>query len=204
MKELDVFNAKVRQWAGRQPAKYRLTALAFGYLCNRKTHSFSQTLDWVSKRSRKRPGEGVSRRKLAEDLRVFEASGVITVERRRSGSFNMSSVYHVDFDKVIDPEAEDMGKRQRRRNRNDDAEREAFYASLDVEPPPEDIEPAEHAGWDMDACPACVPLASEDEWDARLKRHVDGGGQDPWDVWMDAAEKRRIESLPDQELCTLI
>ena len=132
MKELDAFNAMVRQWADKQPAKYKLSALAFGYPCNRKTHSFDQTLDWVARRARKR-GEGVSLRKLKDDLKVFEASGVIEVERRRDGARNKSSVYHVHFDKHIEPEAEDMGRRQRRRN-ND--ERRAWIASLDVEPCP--------------------------------------------------------------------
>jgi len=173
MKELASFNAMVRKWANRQPAKYRLTALAFGYPCNRKTHSFDQTLDWISKRSRKREGEGVSRRKLADDLKVFEANGVIEVERRRNGSQNMSSVYHVCFDKVI--EVEDMGKSQRRRNR-EDAERAAFFASLDVEPP-EDAEPPKHVGF-MGDCPACMTLP--DNLDS-LDIHLANGGKDPWD-----------------------
>src|SRR5260370_29754543 len=106
MKELASFNAMVRKWADKQPAKYRLTALAFGYPCNRKTHSFDQTLDWISKRSRKRDGEGVSRSTLVRHLPAFVASGVIEVERRRDNDKNMSSVYHVDFSKAIEPELE--------------------------------------------------------------------------------------------------
>lgn len=179
MKELDAFNAKVRQWADRQPAKYRLTALAFGYRCNRKTHSFDGTLQWISKQSRKREGEGVSESTLGRHLRIFIASGVIEVERRRNGSFNMSSVYHVNFDKDIDEtiEVPDMGKRQRRRNRTEDAEREAFLASLDVEPP-EDAEKVKHSGL-MDACPVCS-LLPQNRLDVDV--HLAKGGQDAWDL----------------------
>ena len=190
MTAIAAFNALVREWADRQPAKYRRTALAFGYRCDRRTHSFSGTLQWVSKQSRKRDGEGVSRATLVRHLAVFAASGVITVERRRDNDKNQSSVYHVDFDKLIDEtiEVPDMGKRQRRRNRETvtsqdaevsqmagDAERAAFLASLDVEPP-DDIEPVSHVGADLDACPACV----DGDWDKRLRKHVAGGGQDPW------------------------
>ena len=129
---LSSFNAMVRKWADIQPVKYRLTALAFGYRCDRLTHSFSGTLQWISKKSRERKGEGVSRATLVRDLTAFRASGVITVENRRDGSRNMSSVYHVDFGKVV--EAEDMGKRQRRRKREtghfEDAEYQAWVNSL--------------------------------------------------------------------------
>jgi hypothetical protein len=202
MTDLGSFNAMVRQWADKQPARYRLSALAFGYPCNRKTHSFDQTLAWVSKRSRKRPGEGVSLRKLKDDLGVFEASGVIEVERRRDGARNKSSVYHVRFDRVI--QADDMGKRQRRRGRavqanvvsaakvTEDAERQAFLASLDVEPPEDesaaqdhivsankmvgDAKP-KHEGY-PDKCEACKRIP--DAADAFYK-HLANGGKDPWD-----------------------
>jgi hypothetical protein len=182
MTDLASFNAMVRKWADRQPTQYRRTALAFGYPCDRQTHSFDQTLEWVSKRSRKRTGEGVSESTLKRHLKVFEASDVITVERRRDGSRNKSSVYHVDFDKVI--EAEAMGKQQRRRNRAENAERQAWLDSLDVEPP-EDAEPLKHAGSDMDTCPACQIVPDNDNrdpWgDKKWKTHVANGGKDHWD-----------------------
>jgi DNA-binding transcriptional ArsR family regulator len=152
MKELDSFNAMVRKWADKQPAKYRLTALAFGYPCNRKTHSFDQTLEWVSRRSRKRDGEGVSESTLKRHLKVFEASGVITVERRRNGSQNMSSVYHVDFAKVV----------------AEDADRDAWLNSLGDLP--------KHVGWDINACPACQALPDG----GTLETHIANGGDDPW------------------------
>jgi hypothetical protein len=164
MTAIATFNAMVRKWASRQPTKYRRTALAFGYRCDRQTHSFGGTLQWISKQSRKRPGEGVSESTLGRHLKDFEANGVITVERRRSGSRNESSVYHVDFDKVI--EVGDMGRRQRRRNRVEDAEHAAFLESTDVEPPEDDdAKAAVEAEWDA--------------WDADIKKlqspdlHVD-------------------------------
>src|SRR5260370_5118589 len=152
MKELASFNAMVRKWADKQPAKYRLTALAFGCPGNRKTHSFDQTLGWVSKRSRKRPGEGVSESTLGRHLKVFEANGVITVERRRDGSQNMSSVYHVDFGKVI----------------AEGADHDAWLSSLGDLP--------KHAGWDINACPGCQALPDG----ATLETHIANGGDDPW------------------------
>lgn len=161
MKELSSFNAMVLQWAGRQPAKYRLTALAFGYRCDRLTHSFDGTLEWVSKKSRQRKGEGVSISTLGRHLRVFEASGVITVERRRNGSRNMSSVYRVDFGRVI--EAEDMDSREYR----------AWVDSL--------ADPPEHSGKDLDACPGCRALPKHQR-DGMLGIHLANGGLDPWDV----------------------
>ena len=94
----------VRKWADKQPAKYRKTALAFGYRCDRESHSFDGTLAWISKKSRERKGEGVSRPTLERHLPVFEKHGVITVERRRNGGQNMSSVYHVHFDRFIGTE----------------------------------------------------------------------------------------------------
>lgn len=101
MKKLERHNARVRRWANQQPAKYRKSALAFGYRCDADSCSFSGTLDWISKKSRQRKGEGVSRKTLVRHLRAFEDQEVIKVERRRNGDKNMSSVYTVDFDKVI-------------------------------------------------------------------------------------------------------
>jgi DNA-binding transcriptional ArsR family regulator len=101
MKDLASFNRMVRKWADKQPKMYRKTALAFGYRCDTNTHSFDGTLAWISKKSRERKGEGVSRPTLERHLKVFEKHGVITVERRRNGSQNMSSFYHVNFDKLI-------------------------------------------------------------------------------------------------------
>jgi hypothetical protein len=154
----------VRQWADKQPARYRLSALAFGYPCNRQTHTVEGTLAWIAKHSRKRTGEGVSRATLVRHLPTFVAYGVITVERRRDNDKNKSSVYHVDFSRVI--EVEDMGKRQRRRERaaqrgsdnmslpSEDAERQAWLASLDIDPP----EDAVHTSVDrLPDCPACKP-----------------------------------------------
>lgn len=185
MTDLTSFNAMIRKWADEQPVRYRLTALAFGYRCDRKTHSFDGTLRWISKKSRERAGEGVSRSKLADDLKAFEANGVISVERRRDGSRNKSSIYHVDFDKVIET---DMGRRQRRRNRETAGQEHfvrshkmvedpAWLASLDVEPP-EDIEPPKHEGWDLDACAACQLLPGD--VGEKLSIHIAKGGLDPW------------------------
>ena len=101
MKDLDKFNKMVRHWAEQMPAKYRKTALAFGYRCDKKTHSFDGTLRWISQQSRKRSGEGVSRATLERHLKVFEKHGVIEIERRRNGDKNMSSVYTVHFDRFI-------------------------------------------------------------------------------------------------------
>jgi hypothetical protein len=102
MDDLSSFNATVRKWADRQPLKYRKTALAFGYRCDRRTHSFDGTLQWISKKSRERPGEGVSVPTLQRHLKVFSSQGVIEVERRRNdGGMNMSSVYYVNFGMVL-------------------------------------------------------------------------------------------------------
>lgn len=176
MKELDAFNRMVRSWADKQPARYRLSALAFGYPCNRKTHCFDQTLKWVSERSRKREGEGVSRATLVRHLPVFVAYGVIEVERRRDNDKNMSSVYHVDFSKVIEPEAEDMGRRERQRRR---AERQAWLASMDVEPPEDDKPPLAHEGYDLAKCPGCQATPGPDH--DKLETHLANGGKDPWE-----------------------
>jgi hypothetical protein len=94
-------NAMVRKWAAEQPARYRLTAKAFGYRCDAQTHSFAGTVEWISRKSRERKGEGISQAKIKRDLKVFEAAGVITRERRRNGERNAPSLYHVDFGKVI-------------------------------------------------------------------------------------------------------
>lgn len=178
MSNLASFNAMVRKWADQQPDRYRLSALAFGYRCDRKTHSFGGTLQWISKKSRERPGEGVSRATLVRHLSAFIASGVITVERRRDNDKNMSSVYHVDFDKVI--KVEDMGRRQRRRNREtipaDDAERQAWLSSLGDESP----DSLKHEGSDLSACPGCQALP-ERQRDDKLAIHLASGGLDPWD-----------------------
>jgi DNA-binding transcriptional ArsR family regulator len=101
MRKLEAFNAMVRKWADKQPKMYRKTALAFGYRCDMKSHSVDGTLAWISKKSRERKGEGVSRATLERHLPVFEKHGVITAERRRNGDKNMSSVYHVHFDRFI-------------------------------------------------------------------------------------------------------
>jgi DNA-binding transcriptional ArsR family regulator len=131
MRKLASFNAMVRKWADKQPPMYRKTALAFGYRCDVNSHSFDQTLEWVAKQSRKRKGEGVSESTLKRHLKVFEASGVITVERRRNGDKNMSSAYRVDFAKVI-------------------VDHDAWLGSLGDLP--------KHAGWDINACTACQAL----------------------------------------------
>jgi len=100
-KDLTKFNRMVRKWADQQPKMYRKTALAFGYRCDTKTHSFSGTEKWIAKKSRERCGEGISERTVQRHLKVFEKHGVITVERRRNDGQNMSSVYTVHFDRFI-------------------------------------------------------------------------------------------------------
>lgn len=99
--DLRAFNAMVRAWAARQPKRYRSTALAFGYRCDKVSHSFQGTMEWVSRCSRRRPGEYVSVAKIKRDLKVFAAAGAITAERQRDGDRNAPSVYHVDFERVI-------------------------------------------------------------------------------------------------------
>jgi DNA-binding transcriptional ArsR family regulator len=101
-KELAKFDVMVRQWADSQPEKYRKSALAFGYPCNTETHSFSGTEEWIAKHARKNRID-ISERTIQRHLKVFERSGVITVERRREGNKNVSSLYHVHFDKTIPP-----------------------------------------------------------------------------------------------------
>jgi hypothetical protein len=131
--KLAALNVMVRQWADRQPPKYRLSALAFGYRCDVKSQSFDGTLKWISNKTRGRPnGEFVSLRTLKDHLRVFEAHGVIRVQRHRNGSRNKSSIYFVDFDKSIEA-TEGMGNRQRRRARDERAGYEDHLASLDAE-----------------------------------------------------------------------
>lgn len=100
-KRLEAHNRMVRRWADRQPPKYRKSARAFGYRCDTRTHSFAGTLDWISRKSRERPGEGVSRRTLFRHLAEFTEQGLVTVEKRRNGDKNMSSVYKVNFDVVM-------------------------------------------------------------------------------------------------------
>jgi hypothetical protein len=98
---LQQHNVMVRKWAAEQPERYRLTAKAFGYRCDAETHSFAGTVEWISRKSRERKGDGISPAKIKRDLKVFEAYGVITRERRRNGDRNAPSVYHVDFGRVL-------------------------------------------------------------------------------------------------------
>jgi hypothetical protein len=138
--DLTDFNRMVREWADGQPPIYRKTALAFGYPCNIKTHSFDQTLEWIAKNTRKPkyPGPQVSRPTVVRHLAMFRDYDVITVERRRDGDRNMSSVYHVHFDRYIG---------------TGDAERDAFVESLAVpEQPVSPAMPAECYGHDPLKC----------------------------------------------------
>ncbi len=152
MKELASFNRMVRKWADQQPKMYRKTALAFGYRCDMNSHTFDGTLAWISKKSRERKGEGVSRATLVRHLTVFTEHGVIRVETRRDGDRNTSSVYHVDFGKVI----------------AEDADHDAWLSSLGDLP--------KHVGWDINACAACQALPDG----ATLETHIANGGDDPW------------------------
>jgi hypothetical protein len=108
-RELKAFNKKVKDWALSQPAKYRKTALAFGYRCDKREHCFTGTLKWTSKKSRERTGEGVSVSTLKRHLKVFQDEGLIKVEhgQRKQSDRNVASTYHVDFDAVIDDWASD-------------------------------------------------------------------------------------------------
>lgn len=105
---LDKHNRECRRWAGRQPVKYRKSLLAFAYRANTETHSFDGTLQWVSKKSRERPGEGVSVSTLIRHLKVFRAHGLVTEQKRRNGDKNMSSVYTLHFDAVISDEKPEL------------------------------------------------------------------------------------------------
>jgi hypothetical protein len=72
----------------------------------------------------------------------------------------------------------DMGKRQRRRDRQgssqaDDPERQAWLASLGDNVP----EPPKHTGSDMEACEGCLAMPDGGQ---SVQAHVDGGGVDPW------------------------
>ena len=100
MDRLEEFNNNVRAWANHQLPKYRKSALAFGHRCNVELSSFTGTLDWVSKLSR-RYGYGVCRRKLAADLTVFKKYHVIDARHQRHGDKNAGSIYRVHFDRVI-------------------------------------------------------------------------------------------------------
>src|SRR5690348_13050897 len=93
-------NQRVRKWADSQPPKYRLSAMAFGYPANKDTCSHDYRLRDLARMSRRRR-KGVSVRTLISHLPAFEACGAIRVERRRKRNRNQSSVYHIDFTKVI-------------------------------------------------------------------------------------------------------
>jgi hypothetical protein len=95
-------NTRVRAWADRQPLQYRLSALAFGYPADTETCKHSFTLAKLSRMSRRRRGQGVSRSTLAAHLAVFKASGVIKAEKRRGASGRQGpNVYTIDFTKAI-------------------------------------------------------------------------------------------------------
>ena len=108
--ELREFNKMVRDWADKQPAQYRKTALAFGYRCDIETHSFDGTQEWIAKKSRERKGEDVSVSTIKRHLKTFKEQGVITEEKRRGdGAKNKSSIYTVDFGRFVE-----VGKRRNR------------------------------------------------------------------------------------------
>lgn len=111
--ELRDFNKMVREWADKQPARYRKTALAFGYRCDRETNSFEGTQEWIAKKSRERKGEGVSESTILRHLKVFKEHGVITEEKRRGGGAkNKSSIYTVDFGRIVETGKQEHGDRE--------------------------------------------------------------------------------------------
>lgn len=134
MSKLSDFNEQVREWADRQPPKYRKSARAFGYRCNVNSHSFSGTIAWISRLSR-RYGYGVSERTLKSHLKDYEASGVIKVERRRNLDKNMSSVYYVNLDAVIGERSEPdpWGLDEPEVSRNDSSTARPSYAEMIAE-----------------------------------------------------------------------
>jgi hypothetical protein len=100
---LDAHNARVCEWASNQPAKYRKTALAFGYPCNVETASFTGTLEWVQDHARKQHID-ISRPTLVRHLKVFREYGLIEVEPHRRGDKNAASTYTVHFDRIVGQE----------------------------------------------------------------------------------------------------
>jgi hypothetical protein len=100
-------NSRVRAWANKQPPKYRKSALAFGYPCDRFACEFTQTLRWVQANARKN-GVDISESTLKRHLVVFKQAGVIEETKHRAGKENRASTYRVHFDRVMPTEGEDM------------------------------------------------------------------------------------------------
>ena len=160
--ELREFNKLVRDWADKQPAQYRKTALAFGYRCNIETGSFDGTLEWIAKKSRERKGESVSVSTLKRHLKTFKEQGVITEEKRRGdGAKNKSSIYTVDFGRNVE-----VGKRPRHGNRESNGRNPGWSNDLPDDIPVREIDDAQAEalgalapGIDPDSGEICICLA---------------------------------------------
>jgi DNA-binding transcriptional ArsR family regulator len=105
MDDLMTFNATVREWAEKQSPKYRKTAAAFAYPADMHTHSHDFRISDISKMSRKRgKGQGVSVSTLTRHLPVLERHGLISAERRQRTGRNQTSIYRIDFARIIPDE----------------------------------------------------------------------------------------------------
>ena len=171
-KSLARFNQMVRDWANAQPAKYRKSALAFGFPCDMKTYSFDQTLKWISDQTRWRDGgrDFASARTLRRHLPVFQRHCVIAVEKRQRNGMNASSVYHINFDRCIGSDDLDVNA-----SRSD--ERDSLISQDETtvgsnEPTSEDEDwswsppSGQHDGWVagddiFEDCPRCISLLRE-------------------------------------------
>lgn len=95
-KDFNRFNAQIKDWAERQPKKYRNALKAIGYRCDTETLTTTMKLkdmQWHSRRN----GYDVSVRTLKTYIPVFEACGMVTVERHRGPDRNAPSTYTLNL-----------------------------------------------------------------------------------------------------------
>jgi hypothetical protein len=178
--ELKAHGELVKQWACKQPAKYRMSALALGYRMNHETHSFRISVKAISDLAEEH-GQFVAESTLKRDLEVFEHYGLVTIERPvdeygerakdpLTGAL-LSNLYTVDFGKVL---TEDQAREARlhrrilRRRKQEPANLAPVALGKPVVAPKPAPVVVRHTGNGGDDCPRCVALMS--------------GGKDPYDV----------------------
>src|ERR1019366_7799631 len=171
--ELKAHGELVKQWASKQPAKYRMSALALGYRMDTETHSFRISVKAISAEARKH-GQFVAESTLKRYLEVFEHYGLVTIERPidaygerdkdpLTGAL-LSNLYHADFGKVL---TEDQAKEARlhrrilRRRMQQPANLAPVALAKPVAAPKPAPVVARHMGRGGADCPRCVALMGD-------------------------------------------
>lgn len=157
--QLRAHNARVRKWAACMPRKYRRSALALAYPANVDSCSHSYSFRSMERMALTRDGgkDHVSYKTLERDLPAFEATGAIRVEHHP----RQTNVYHIDFGKTITKEDAELGKRQRRRDRDweTSAVEEFLAESAPAEPVAPEAKPIEDPwGYVPPVAPVGKPL----------------------------------------------